>query len=355
MRFPAALLCLLSLPVCGAVAQTASDPALVIKLTDRPLPKDPAAALDILRKTNGLGEDTKPWHVHATYQTFDEQGKPSGTGTFEMWWASPTKYKQVFAGDAFNQTEYGTEQGVFRTGENHPAPYPQSYLPTELIHPIPSADTVADSQVDARKVKDGPATLDCIALSQKIPGVVRAALGLFPTYCVDPKRPMLRLAIENVTTQVLLNKMVLFHDEFLSKQIDVTDLGMPAIKIAVDDVGSLASTADTVFALPGDAVTAVVNRASVENIVIAGNIIKKVQPTYPEGAKRRHAQGAVTLSAVISKEGRIRQLKVLDSPDPELSLSALMVVQQWTYKPYLLNGQPTEVQTKITVRYILGG
>jgi TonB family protein len=355
VRLPVALLCLPLLLAPSAFAQTPSGPATAPKLTDMPLPKEPAAALELLRKTNGLGEDTKPWHVHATYQTFDDQGKPSGTGTFEMWWASPTKYKQVFAGDSFNQIEYGTNHGVFRKGENQPAPYPQSYLLAELIHPLPSADTVADSQADARQVKDGATTLDCIALSQKIPGVVRAALGLFPTYCVDPKRPMLRLAIENVTTQVLLNRMVLFHDEYLSKQIDVTDLGKPAIKIAVDDIASLASSADSIFAPPDDAVSAVLNRAGVENGVMAGNIIKKIQPTYPEGAKRRHAQGAVTLSAVISKEGRIRQLKVLDSPDPELSLSALMAAQQWTYKPYMLNGQPTEVQTKITVRYTLGG
>jgi outer membrane biosynthesis protein TonB len=58
------------------------------------------------------------------------------------------------------------------------------------------------------------------------------------------------------------------------------------------------------------------------------------------------------LHAIIGKDGKIRSLKVVSGPD-ELAHSALDVVRQWTYKPYLLNGNPTEVETTITVNYSL--
>jgi TonB family protein len=86
--------------------------------------------------------------------------------------------------------------------------------------------------------------------------------------------------------------------------------------------------------------------------VMAGNILSKTQPVYPQEAKDQKIQGAVVLDAVISKDGSIKSLKLVSGPK-ELSQSAWDAVKQWTYKPYLLNGNPTEVETTITVNYHL--
>jgi TonB family protein len=87
--------------------------------------------------------------------------------------------------------------------------------------------------------------------------------------------------------------------------------------------------------------------------VMAGQIITKVNPTYPEDARKARIQGAVVLNAIISKTGDVISLQVASGPK-ELMKSAVDAVQQWKYKPYLLNGQPTEVTTTITVNYSLG-
>lgn len=87
--------------------------------------------------------------------------------------------------------------------------------------------------------------------------------------------------------------------------------------------------------------------------VMAGNAISKAQPVYPPEAKAAHVQGTVILHALISKIGEVENLQVISGP-PMLTTSALDAVRQWTYKPYLLNGQPTEVETTITVNYTLG-
>jgi len=73
---------------------------------------------------------------------------------------------------------------------------------------------------------------------------------------------------------------------------------------------------------------------------------------YPEEAKEKHVQGAVTLHAIISKTGTVESLDVISGPE-ELRDSALDAFRQWTYKPFLLNGQPVEVETTIIVVYNL--
>ena len=83
-----------------------------------------------------------------------------------------------------------------------------------------------------------------------------------------------------------------------------------------------------------------------------GALISRSDPIYPEIAKAAHVQGAVVLHAVISKTGDVENLSVI-SGSPMLTASAIEAVKQWKYKPYLLNGQPTEVETTINVNYTL--
>ena len=86
--------------------------------------------------------------------------------------------------------------------------------------------------------------------------------------------------------------------------------------------------------------------------VSQGLLIKKVPPSYPPNALRMHIEGAVELMATITKSGVIAQIKVL-SGDPQLTKAATDAVKQWKYKPYLLNGEPVEIQTQITVNFKL--
>jgi len=88
--------------------------------------------------------------------------------------------------------------------------------------------------------------------------------------------------------------------------------------------------------------------------VIAKNVEAQVNPVYPPEAKAKHVQGVVIMHAVISKTGNIKNLEVISGPEL-LRQSAMDAVGQWKYKPYLLNGQPTEVETTINVNYTFGG
>ena len=86
---------------------------------------------------------------------------------------------------------------------------------------------------------------------------------------------------------------------------------------------------------------------------MAGTIIEKTTPSYPPIAKAAHVSGAVVLHAIIGKNGAIQNLTVISGPEM-LRASAVEAVQHWRYKPYLLNGDPTEVDTSITVNFNFG-
>jgi protein TonB len=96
----------------------------------------------------------------------------------------------------------------------------------------------------------------------------------------------------------------------------------------------------------------VLQTVSVSQGVSQGLLYKKVPPVYPSGAIRMRVEGKVELMATISKEGNIAQVKVL-SGDGQLSKAAVDAVKQWKYKPYLLNGEPVEIQTQVTVNFKL--
>jgi len=93
--------------------------------------------------------------------------------------------------------------------------------------------------------------------------------------------------------------------------------------------------------------------AQVHVKVDALTIVKKVQPEYPADAKKAGIKGTVALDAMIGKDGKIEHLSVLSGP-AELQKSALDAVRQWQYQPFLLNGDPVEVETTINVIYTLG-
>ncbi|HZU41599.1 MAG TPA: TonB family protein, partial [Terriglobales bacterium] len=95
-------------------------------------------------------------------------------------------------------------------------------------------------------------------------------------------------------------------------------------------------------------------RVRVSQGVTQGLLIHKVQPSYPPLARQARIQGSVVLQAVISKEGTIEGLKLI-SGHPMLAPAAIDAVKQWRYKPYILNGEPVEVDTTITVNFTLSG
>jgi len=86
--------------------------------------------------------------------------------------------------------------------------------------------------------------------------------------------------------------------------------------------------------------------------VAEANLIHDVAPQYPPEAGRERIEGTVVLMAVIGKDGVVRDVRV-ESGLPLLAQAAIEAVKQWRYKPYLLNGEPVEVDSHITINFTL--
>jgi protein TonB len=84
----------------------------------------------------------------------------------------------------------------------------------------------------------------------------------------------------------------------------------------------------------------------------AQSVSVPVPPNYPMLARQMKVQGAVILQALISREGTIQELQVLNGPGI-LATAAREAVKQWRFKPYYLNGQPVETQARITVNFTI--
>ncbi len=95
-------------------------------------------------------------------------------------------------------------------------------------------------------------------------------------------------------------------------------------------------------------------RIRVSQGVTQGMIIRRVNPPYPPLARQARIQGPVVLQAEIGKDGSITNLRLI-SGHPMLAPAAIEAIKQWKYKPYILNGEPVEVETTITFNFTLSG
>ena len=90
----------------------------------------------------------------------------------------------------------------------------------------------------------------------------------------------------------------------------------------------------------------------VSSSIVAGLLVQKTIPAYPPIARATRTQGTVVLEATISRAGTIENLRVASGP-AMLQQAALEAVKTWRYRPYLLNGEPVEVETTVNVVFTL--
>jgi len=93
-------------------------------------------------------------------------------------------------------------------------------------------------------------------------------------------------------------------------------------------------------------------RISVSARMAEANLVYDVAPKYPPEAGRARIEGTVLLLAVIGKDGTVQDVRV-ESGLPVLAQAAIEAVKQWRYRPYLLNGEPVEVDSQITINFTL--
>jgi periplasmic protein TonB len=131
----------------------------------------------------------------------------------------------------------------------------------------------------------------------------------------------------------------------------------PSIGVGIPGADTLDSISGVIGSIGTGPVVAVSQTprrtVSISSGVMAGYLLEKTLPQYPPIPKIARIQGIVVLQATISKTGLIQNLRVISGP-AMLQQAALDAVRSWRYKPYLLNGEPVEVETTVNVKFNLG-
>jgi TonB family protein len=331
------------------LAQTAAPAAALPTIPPGANLSDPQALLPLALSANSLdAANLAPWHLTASFESFDEKGHPAGKGTFEEWRLTADTWKRTYKSDNFTQTQYETPNGLSYETSAGAAPWPLSLIATELIHPMPQLET-DDPTPELRLIHEKQVDLNCLLFAAPLK---KAAwpFGVVPTYCFKQGGTMLRLEVFDGSIESVRNEIAAFRGTYVAKEIALSDDGKPLLHIHLLTLSTMTTSEVAAITLAASATDARrPKQVSVAAGVIQGNKLRGPSPQYPVTARENHVQGTVVLGAVIGTDGRIHKLRVESSPDDRLSVASVAAVERWVYKPYTLAGEPVRVMTHINV------
>lgn len=259
-------LCLLA-PAAGVSGQTPSPgaPPASAQTATSALPDDPAALLQLAAQVNGLhGTDLKPWHIRATWETLDDQGKPKDQGTLEEWWAGDKKYKVTYKSDKVDRTSYQTDHGFYLAERTSANPWQFATAERLIRQPVVAVDFAAPMKTSRRSVDvhQGGVPMHC---------AVQGALNADGTpirvlnhrdgtahpmefgYCFAGDLPAIRSEWGSDGGLTVFNSVILFQGQYLARKIRYSGAGGEETDISLELAEVMDPVTDADFVPPPDA------------------------------------------------------------------------------------------------------
>lgn len=332
------------------------------------LPKQPRAILEAAAPFYDFNSpELKPWHLTATYQLYDEKGKPAEQGTYQYWWASPKVHRSTWTRPSSTHTDWLMSDSKYAfESMGDPLSLFEYNLRDALLSPVPGPADLdpAKYYLEDEGIEENGTNGPCLTVVRRMArkaATERPEQGPFPTYCFESQRPILRsvYSFERVLTQ--FNKIDQTQGRYLAHEVTVVEGKHKLLTAEVDRIEEINSSDPALTPTPAAAFTdlGIARFATSTNLEISKEVmleflIKKVEPIYPMAAKRAHIQGNVVLDATIGTDGKVHNLRVVSAPSALLADSSFRAVSQWEYKPYMLKGYSVPVKTTVKVTFALG-
>ncbi len=319
------------------------------------LPSDARDIFTLAARMNGLaGSDLKPWHIKVAYQIFDSGGKAQESGTYEEFWVSDKIYKRSYASDSFTQTDFGTDRGLFRSGNQNWPDLMTTQVRDYLVHPIPE-----DVDLHDNRLKKGGRTFDrenlqCVAVQPKYNNVIRVynAPPFYPYvhYCFDPRHPMLRFDSQgNGVNDALYNHIILFQGRYVAKEVQVWSQRKPRLTLRVLTLENLPSGKKFAFMPSADAAGPLNGKTVLSTGLLDTMVRKRCSVESFFSIHHTDLSGSVVLQALVGKDGRVISAEPLSGPKV-LQPVAAECARKYEFHPFLVQGEPVEVEGKLEVR-----
>jgi hypothetical protein len=300
-------------------------------------PSNLQAWLDARRNENGLSSlDLHPWHIVITYDQFDQDGDNVHSGVVEEFWGGPQRSRISFKSDELNQTDFGTERGVYRAGDQRWQNRNESEVRSAVIDPFANAAMLQGFRVTPIERTFGDHTLRCDVFERTSGGINSPN-----QYCYDTKDSALRYVRGPGWWQIAYNDVVSFQGRFVARNVEVTDGGHSLIKLRVTKLETLDHVDESEFAPTADAVN--LSGSRVSGVSMTPLKAVPIDASSVSGLSKFE----VVVQIVIGKDGRVIEAKAISGPK-EAYKAAESAGRKWVYLPYLVGGQPAEVETKIT-------
>ncbi len=298
---------------------------------------------------------TPAYHLQAKFETFDIAGKPDGVGSLDAYWDGKERSQRTETYRGATRINI-RNHGLQTSGESSPTSASERELLRGLFEPTPPEPRLLqDDELTQKTTSISGTSMDCVTVKAKAQASSPNQTNSYrppsyPTvYCVNPASGTLRIADYPGGMALVYNRLELFGGKSIAREMTITQGKILRAKMEVTSLAPWQPD-DRVFVPPAGSVRSTDDQ-QVAPLLMANLAISKTTPVYPILAKQNHVSGIVLLQALISKEGTVHDLEVLSSPMPALSESAMDAVKDWKYKPYLINGEPTEVELTVGVTY----
>jgi hypothetical protein len=284
---------------------------------------------------NGLqSADLQPWHIVVTYGQFDEDGDNVHSGVYEEYWAGAKKYKRIYKSDNLNETDYATEKGLYRLGDQQWPDRAELQVRSEIVDPFSYAATLVGFHGRTVERTFSGYQLQCVLLEKD------SEISNPTQYCFEPDGSVLRYSKGFGWFQTVYNDIAPFQGRSLAQTVEVTDGGKPYLKLRVATIELISHVDDADFVPPPTAIGPLNDRVSGVHPVP----IKTGFPQWPASLRSQHF--TVTAEVVIGKDGHVVSAHGVSGP-AEGYKACEDSARKWIFKPYLILDKPVEVETRI--------
>lgn len=325
-KFMAVLLCVLGL---SAFAQAETPAAAIKKAAER-------SRLD--------QHGTKPFHLKAALAPSLPDRGPDRTGAIEIWWASPTQWKREVRSPEFHQLVIVNDRQEWQRNDGEYFPEWLREVAVALVDPVPNMDQVLE-QVGTGEVK-------------KLMGMTHFSWAMMSTDGSVEKGMGCAIAIADKTGLLLYGGCLGWGAEYKNYQsfhgrivARVVSNGTPEVTAKITTLEDLRDTPTGFF----DTATIIGDTPLLQTVIVKEDSLRKnlfaMTPIVWPAPQDGPLEGAITTSVVVDRTGTVREIGSILSDNPGLSEVAGKAISAMRFNPYLKDGAPVQVVSRITMPF----
>jgi hypothetical protein len=300
---------------------------------------------DAVKRSTLNQSGTKPFHLKATLAPSFERDKDSGrTGEIEIWWASPTQWKREVRSPEFHQIQIVNGTQLWQKNEGQYFPEWLRNIAVELVDPIPDLERILE-QVKSGEIRNlaGQTSVSWTTLSSN--GTVQKGMGA--GLALNDRTGLLFYG-SDLGWGAEFQNYTDFHGRMVAQTVKAGSPEVTAKVVALEDLGDIPTDFFDTHRDGGD--TQPLQAVVVDEIALRRNLLPGEPLTWPP-LQDGPLEGILTTEVVIDREGKVRDSGTIVTDNPGVSDAARTQITKMQFKPYLVNGVPVQVISRITMQF----